>query len=214
LLAPYAGPNAAPSLERIAILGPALVASAPPPTQPSVPSFTSQGSAWTSAPASGPVAQRVSEPDVKRAVSATTVLVWGALFTLIVVLSIFVVLKLAPRARAVAPISLPSATASAGSSPPPAPSPLPAVLADDPSTAGTGPQPGAPANGANVASVASPPPTAVTSASTPQSPSPRPVQHGAPHGGSRHHGGKPTGDPGTKASAPTPAAGEIPATRE
>ncbi|MEO7332046.1 MAG: serine/threonine-protein kinase, partial [Minicystis sp.] len=52
LLAPYAGPVQTPSLERIAILGPALVAAVPPTTTQSGPSFHSHGSgsAWTSPP--------------------------------------------------------------------------------------------------------------------------------------------------------------------
>ncbi|MBX3197193.1 MAG: protein kinase [Labilithrix sp.] len=76
MLAPYAGANAAPSVERIAILGPALVQAAHP--QPSAPSFvTGAKSNWTTPPGA-----KVEVP--KREMSTGGLLVWGILFAAVV----------------------------------------------------------------------------------------------------------------------------------
>ena len=78
LLAPYAGPNATPSLERIAILGPALVHSVPP-QQPSAPSFgTANRSNWTTPPGA------ISSPSAKKDMSTASFLAWAFLFAAVV----------------------------------------------------------------------------------------------------------------------------------
>src|SRR5262249_49568947 len=84
-LAPYAGPNAAPSLERIAILGPALV-TAVPSTTPSAPSFITGGkSTWTS-PNLGVGGASASNRtgggthNIKKDMSMASFLGWAALF--------------------------------------------------------------------------------------------------------------------------------------
>ncbi len=80
LLAPFAGPVATPSLERIAILGSALVA-ATPLSQPSGPAFAPSGGAWASG---APPRSTVPPPprDVSRgaalAAMAIAILVVGA----------------------------------------------------------------------------------------------------------------------------------------
>ncbi|MCW5832392.1 MAG: serine/threonine protein kinase [Labilithrix sp.] len=76
LLAPYAGANAAPSVERIAILGPALVQAAHP--QPSTPSFVTGGkSNWTTPPSP-------STASPKKDMSTGGLLVWAILFAAVV----------------------------------------------------------------------------------------------------------------------------------
>jgi serine/threonine-protein kinase len=77
LLAPYAGPNAAPSLERIAILGPALV-QAVPSHQPSGPSFGSQRN-WSSPPNAS---TRGENP--KKEMSTPSLLFWAGLVAVVV----------------------------------------------------------------------------------------------------------------------------------
>ena len=79
LLAPYAGANAAPSLERIAILGPALV-QAVPPQLPSAPSFVTGGkNNWATPPASSTVGQRP-----KKDTSTASFVLWAVLFAAVV----------------------------------------------------------------------------------------------------------------------------------
>ena len=96
MLAPYAGPVATPSLERIAILGPALVASLPPPVAPSTPSFNSysvsRASAWTSPPARSSFVPRETG---KTELTAVTAAVWAAVFVLFVAGSALMVAKIA-----------------------------------------------------------------------------------------------------------------------
>lgn len=79
MLAPYAGPNATPSLERIAILGPALVQAALPSQHPSAPSFgTANRSNWTTPPG----ASRSHVP--KKDMSTASFLGWAVLFAAVV----------------------------------------------------------------------------------------------------------------------------------
>ncbi|MBX3188045.1 MAG: protein kinase [Labilithrix sp.] len=101
LLAPYAGPVATPSLERIAILGPALVASVPPQSHTSVPSFNSSGggSAWTT----GPVRPSLVANEEKRELSTSTAIVWGFLFVGIVACTAMLVATFAKLKRDPAP---------------------------------------------------------------------------------------------------------------
>lgn len=74
MLAPYAGPNAAPSVERVAILGPALVTAA---ANPSAPSFTPRRTSWTTPPGT-------ATQDTKKDMSAASFLAWSALFAIVV----------------------------------------------------------------------------------------------------------------------------------
>jgi serine/threonine protein kinase len=110
MLAPYAGPNAAPSLERIAILGPALITAAPAPN-PSAPSLTGPRSNWaqgTSNTAQAP----------KKDMSAASFLLWAVIFSVIVcTIAIAGVKYFRSRERSAASSGSPS-TASA-------PSPMP-----------------------------------------------------------------------------------------
>ena len=95
LLAPYAGPVATPSLERIAILGPALLAAAPATTQSGL-SFHSHasGSAWTTPPArSSVVPLDPREPD-RKDLTASTAALWAAVFVACLLISAIVVAKI------------------------------------------------------------------------------------------------------------------------
>ncbi len=75
LLAPYATPVATPSLERIALLGPALVTI--PQAAPSGPSYSTRGGPWTRGHV--PTASTRAE---KKDISATTALVLAAIFVI------------------------------------------------------------------------------------------------------------------------------------
>ncbi|MBX3218344.1 MAG: protein kinase [Labilithrix sp.] len=158
MLAPYAGANAAPSVERIAILGPALVQATHP--QPSAPSFVTGGkSNWTTPPAA-------KAP--KREMSTGGLLVWGLLFAAVVgslvVIGAKVFLAKPPSAG-----RQPSSVAPPASTPLPVPAePLPPAL---PLTATPGADP----------PVAAPPVTAPQTAA-PQTvrPAARPTSHGRP----------------------------------
>jgi serine/threonine protein kinase len=95
MLSAYAGPVATPSLERIAILGPALVASVPPPApQPSGQSFASHsnGNAWTSPPMRS--SEVAVEPE-RKDLTATTAAIWAAVFVLFVTVSALMVAQIA-----------------------------------------------------------------------------------------------------------------------
>ena len=102
MLAPYAGPVATPSLERIAILGPALVASAPPPAMPSTPSFNSHsnGGAWTTPPMRSSI---VPVEPTRKELSAATAAVWAAVFVLFLTVSALMVAKIAGMGHSVPP---------------------------------------------------------------------------------------------------------------
>lgn len=192
MLAPYAGAVATPSLERIAILGPALVASVPPP-QPSVPSFNSAArSAWTSPPMSGATASPVEKPDI----SSRTAALWAAMFVGALALSAFLVATVLGQ-RSVPPVAPTVATGpTAEPSPAPDPSTMPVLAppaAQEPSAAGV------------LATTAVAP--AVTIA-------PRASAHAA-GGHGRPRGAQPRSSAESKPAGPaTAAAPDIPATRE
>ena len=97
LLAPYAGPVATPSLERIAILGPALVASAPAhATTPSGPSFHSSasGSAWTNPPARSSFVPLEPPDPGRKELTASTAAIWAAVFVACLLISAIMVAKI------------------------------------------------------------------------------------------------------------------------
>lgn len=192
LLAPYAGPVATPSLERIAILGPALVASAPPPPQPSGPSYPTHGSAWTSAPRpsipSGPPAE-------KRDLTPMAALVWGGFFVLIVAAGAIVAAQVAHRVQKTSPSASASQAAATPVPVPTDPPIAPTSTALDPSSSAA----------LSSATTAAPP----ASSPAPPTPGGGKVPHGPSHGGGG--GGKRPG--GSTAKPPTPA-GEIPASRD
>ena len=203
LLAPYAGPVQTPSLERIAILGPALVAAVPPTTTPSGPSFPSHasGSAWTSPPVRSSIVP-LDPPEGKKELTASTAAIWAAVFVACLLISAIMVAKImGPRT--------PSSDASTGTAapptepvvftPPPPPGTAPiATLAPLPTAPiGTTPVATAPlAEGSTapsfvpVALGSSPPPPPVR-------PAPPPIR-------------RPPRPPGQRPAGP----GDIPATRE
>ncbi len=106
MLAPYAGPNAAPSLERIAILGPALVASLPPPAFASGPTPTESKSTWTAPPMPSTRTQNTSKKDM----STGSFLGWIALFVFVVGAIAFIGVKLPKLLGANRPVPPPPAT--------------------------------------------------------------------------------------------------------
>jgi serine/threonine-protein kinase len=111
MLAPYAGPNAAPSLERIAILGPALVTTAPAPS-PNTSSVTGPKSNRAAPqPSNGEAAQAQ-----KKDVSVASFLIWAVVFSVIVCAIAIAGVKYL-RSRVVASSTPPAAT--------PAPPPMP-----------------------------------------------------------------------------------------
>ena len=122
MLAPYAGPNATPSLERIAILGPALVrpqyASIPPQSIPphpsSKPSFSGPKQNWSS-----PGASQSQAAHAKKDMSGTSFFVWALLLAVVVGSLMVVAFKLAKMP------SLGGKPAPTFSSLPPAPAPTP-----------------------------------------------------------------------------------------
>jgi serine/threonine-protein kinase len=108
MLAPYAGPVATPSLERIAILGPALVTAPPPAPRASHhtnPSISNARSAWTTAPP-------VSAHDAPPPATSTFVsnMIWVGLFLAIVGVAFLAAIKMTapkPSDRAAAAPPLP-----------------------------------------------------------------------------------------------------------
>ncbi|MBX3262216.1 MAG: serine/threonine protein kinase [Labilithrix sp.] len=142
LLAPYAGANAAPSVERIAILGPALVQAAHP--QPSTPSFVTGGkSNWTTPPSP-------STASPKKDMSTGGLLVWAILFAAVVgslvVIGAKVFLAKPPSAvRPPAPAATPAPVPVE-----PLPPALPLTAVAEP-TATTAPPPAAPTSAKPVA---------------------------------------------------------------
>ena len=91
LLAPYAGPNVAPSLERIAILGPALVTAIPASVHPSARTGGSTGPAGWSAAPPGPISNRTL--DTKKDMSAASFLGWASVLAIVLVTIGFVSVK-------------------------------------------------------------------------------------------------------------------------
>ena len=194
MLAPYAGAVATPSLERIAILGPALVASAPPPAHPSAPSFNSARSAWTAPPTR---TSALTDPG-KKDISPQTAAIWAGVFVVIVGVTAIMVAKLAGRNHE---LPVPASADSTGAfdiASPQAPPPnldtagmaSPVVTTADTTAAGT-----------------TSPSGAATFAATAQ---PKPPGHVPGHARPRP---APRGDGTKPAAATTPAAG-IPETRE
>src|SRR5688572_14642259 len=182
LLAPYAGPVASPSLERIAILGPALVTAAPQPVpqpNPSAPSFTGGGGAAWTTPPTAPISAHSAAPVPKASTGMFAWLLAAIAMAMLVFMIVRIVSpKMQPRA-AVQPV--PSASIAAPPSvvatpaPPETVSVLPggAIVGQSPSVA-----PG-------------------TSVKTPTSASTKPT-----HGG---HGWRPPPKP-TDHAKPTPSA--------
>jgi eukaryotic-like serine/threonine-protein kinase len=135
-LAPYAGPNAAPSLERIAILGPALV-TAPPPerprhiTSPSVSGVTGNPSAWSGPPAP------ISVDGPPKAAPWLGNLLWIGLFFIVVGAAFIAAVKIASKpVKEVASGPLPPTSSVVA--PPPDPTAPPSVATVAPPTAGIG----------------------------------------------------------------------------
>lgn len=195
LLAPYAGPVATPSLERIAILGPALVASAPPSHTPSVPSFNSHNaSAWTSPPSRSVTSSR---PDANDFTTKTAAL-WAVVFVLFVTVMALMVARIAGAARD--PIVPPAPTVVAA---PPVDSLPVAPATPDLDPGGT--------SGVVLGAGATAVVPAVMTSTAPR----------AGHAGGGHARPRPSPTPrasetkpATAASVVVPAGGEIPATRE
>jgi len=163
LLAPYAGPSASPSLERIALLGPALVtapAARPEPsaaTLPGPPSLTADGTLVMSSRPSrpSPGASSPSSPSVAPGGASTrgrTTLLVAAVFVAILVAS-FVQLRRRAAASAAQqgpPLALtPTAAPPASDGPAAAAPPVPEALSPAP--------PAPPPTGAAVASSSSVP---------------------------------------------------------
>ncbi|MBX3230768.1 MAG: serine/threonine protein kinase [Labilithrix sp.] len=137
MLSAYAGPNAAPSLERIAILGPALIRA---PLAPSVPpasgSYSGQSGPkanWTSGPPMPAMVPIESRPP-KKDMSSASFFVWVLLSFIVVGSLAFVGRKLMkmpslggdPKPTPTfSPLPPPSAEPSAVAQPPPSPSPVP-----------------------------------------------------------------------------------------
>ena len=202
MLAPFAGPVATPSLERIAILGPALVASVPPPAMPSGPSFSqsTNAGAWTSQPihSTSQIPTAPGEPDKKEDLTAATAAIWAAVFVLFVAVTAIMVAKIAGQQHD-APPSEPAPTLAA--TPPSDPLPTAAPTALDPSL--------------SVVPVAPVPPPPVGVASTApvvssQRPIPNPIP--IPHSAGGHGGARRGGNPSRGTSGGS--SGDIPATRE
>ena len=193
MLAPYAGPVPTPSLERIAILGPALVASVPPP-QPSVPSFNSAArSAWTSPPMSGPTPAFLEKPDISPATAA----LWGGVFVVMLAATAFLVVTVLGD-RNPPPAVGPTAATVLTTEPaplPPDPNLMPVVVqppAVDPSATGV---------------------VMTTGVTTAVPVAPRASSHAA-SGHGRPRGTPSRGSSEPKTAAPAVATPDIPATRE
>jgi serine/threonine protein kinase len=201
MLAPYAGPVATPSLERIAILGPALVASAPPPA-PSGPSFRSGASsssgrnAWTTPPMRSGTS---TQPDRTKDLSPATAAIWTGVFVAIVATTAFMVAKIA-GSHAAPPLDPTTRV-----------EPTPPL---DPATPATAAQPGIDTTGTTGGAL-----VVATGAATfvPPPVPPKPPLAGHAGGGHARPARPPTPARGadTKPVAPAPVpAAEIPATRE
>lgn len=197
LLAPYAGPVATPSLERIAILGPALVASAPQHA-PSAPSFNSAASAraWTTPPAR----ERLRSHPERNELTAKTAAIWAVVFVLFVTVTALMVARIAASSAPAAapPKTIASAAPSDPAPAPPAPAP-PAPAGLDP--AGLDP--------------AATTITGVVLTGGGPTPTPSAAPKAPPHGHVRPRApAQPRGEARPSAPSTAAPAGEIPATRE
>jgi serine/threonine-protein kinase len=159
-LAPYAGPVQTPSLERIAILGSALMPAAVPrsgshPSNPPSPSNPSNGAnAWTAPPPPPPA------PAQKKEMSLVAAVGWGSLFVGAVLFGVLAVgWKMSGSTQAApAPAVVPAASA---------PSVMTSAVVDPPSGAPVPTTDKPPVASASVAAVAAPSPK-------PAVPTPRP----------------------------------------
>lgn len=195
MLAPFAGPVVTPSLERIAILGPALVATAQQP-HPTGPAFNSRIS--SSVGTTPPVRAVTQHQPAPRDMTARTAAIWAGVFVLLVTITALMVVKIIDRRpRGPAFVTTVAVTPSAA--------PLPAPVPPELYSGGTGL---VTSTGASPAGVATPAVPVATS---------RPASHGASgHGRPRPNPslrGTPTASV-TGASGVATSAGEIPATRE
>lgn len=129
MLAPFAGPVASPSLERIAILGPALVTA--PPRQPS-PSMHN-ANAWTSAPSSVTAADAALQGRVARPSPVLWILALVLMLAAMGITGVVLVRRASPATAAPPPSAqLSSAPPVVGATSTPA-----AVVSPDPSLAPT-----------------------------------------------------------------------------
>ena len=195
LLAPYAGPVATPSLERIAILGPALVASVPPHASPGAFHISGvSGSAWTSPPARSSFVPLEPLAAGKKELTASTAAIWAAVFVACLLVSAIMVAKL------LAGRSPPPETSSVSAAPPIEPVALTTTTATAPATT--------PATTTTMTATAAlpapppsvdptPPPFVPVALASSLPPAPKPVIR------------RPS-----RPSTPHPAPGDIPATRE
>jgi serine/threonine protein kinase len=147
LLAPYAGPNAAPSLERIAILGPALVSAPPPVSHQSRPTFggSSGNAAWSSPPP--PLSNPPQDP-ARRDASPVSTLAWASLVGIVLASMVLIAIRYGKVHFVKTPAQSPPVESAApvASAPPPASSPSqaseppaqPAVPSTEPSPKTTG----------------------------------------------------------------------------
>jgi serine/threonine-protein kinase len=190
LLAPYAGPVASPSVERVALLGPALVTSPPRMSMPSVPGFGA-----TPGVLGGPSSVTSPSPissarAARKDMSSTAAVVWAALFAAVVACVGIVVLRvLRPKAR------FPRTSSPTVVLPPEVASP---DLVDSPVStpvAATPSVPSGPAVSLSATDVRSPAAPAKTT-------------------GGRSHPRVPAAVPIVPKSAPANAGGDIPATRD
>jgi eukaryotic-like serine/threonine-protein kinase len=131
LLAPYAGPVATPSLERIAILGPALVAAPLPPATSTGSFHTSHasGSAWTTPPARSSFVPPEALDGGKKELTASTAAIWAAVFVVCLLVSAVMVAKLLAQRPVAATAEVPAAV-----TPPAEPVALPAAVTASPSS--------------------------------------------------------------------------------
>ena len=212
MLAPYATPVATPSLERIAILGPALVSrpSVPPPA-PSGPSFnshSSHGSAWTTPPMRSVTASQPEKKDLTVASAA----VWALVFVVFVGVTAVMVARIAKGNET--PVAVPTAAATAPSDPAGNPPTTPAA----PTVTNPAPPNPDPNGASGTVAVGTAGVTGAATGATTAGPKPSAHVggssgavvvggHGRP---TRPSGGRP--DPATKPT--TTATAEIPATRE
>ena len=211
LLAPYAGPVATPSLERIAILGPALLAAAPAAvTTPSAPSFHSHasGSAWTTPPARSSIVPLDPRAPDKKDLTASTAALWAAVFVACLLISAIVVAKI--MGSKATPSGGPAVTAAPSTEPlafPPSPV-TPATTTAPASLTATAATGALTATEATAATVPSPPTTdGVAAPSVPATLAPSPVVSQRPAAPIIR---RPVRPPRPGQTAP----GDIPATRE
>jgi serine/threonine-protein kinase len=133
LLAPYAGPNARPSLERIAILGPTLA----PPAPPSSPSLVPAAVGSRSSPGSS---RGVPPPRAES--SAIGTLFWALLLAVVVGSLVIIALRVhatrrsrEAHASAPPPTTVPAASESAAPEPAPSLAPAPREVEAAPASA-------------------------------------------------------------------------------